>query len=235
MLEIRRASDRGHSRFNWLNSQHTFSFAGYYDPEFMGHGPLRVINDDRVAPGGGFATHPHQDMEIVSYVLEGALEHRDSMGNGSVIRPGDVQRMSAGTGITHSEYNHSKSAPVHFLQIWFLPERRGLQPSYEQKPFGVDEKRGRLRLVASRAGADGSVRLNQDVNLYAGLFDGDETADFAVRAGRAVWIHVASGQLRICGELLQAGDGARVTAPGNLALSDGHEAEVLVFDMAKSA
>jgi redox-sensitive bicupin YhaK (pirin superfamily) len=235
MLEIRRASERGRSQFNWLNSKHTFSFAGYYDPEFMGHGPLRVINDDQVAPGGGFATHPHQDMEIVSYVLEGALEHRDSMGNGSVIRPGDVQRMSAGTGVTHSEYNHSKNEPVHFLQIWFLPEQRGLQPGYEQKQFGEGDKRGTLRLVASRGGVDGSVSLNQDVNMYAGFFDGDESANFTARAGRSVWIHVARGQLQVSGELLQAGDGASVTEAGDLEFSAGQEAEVLVFDMAQAA
>lgn len=233
MLKIRRAADRGSSKLSWLQSQHTFSFAGYYDPRHMGHGPLRVINDDRVAPGGGFATHPHQDMEIVSYVLSGALEHRDSMGNGSVIRPGDVQRMSAGTGVTHSEYNHSQQEAVHFLQIWFLPEQRGIQPGYEQKSFAEAEKRGRFRLVASRAGSDGSVSLNQDVNLYVGLFDGDESASFAVRKGRAVWLHVARGRIQVAGQSLAAGDGASVTAAGNLEFAAGQQAEVIVFDMVR--
>lgn len=231
MLTIRRAGERGSSRFSWLNSKHTFSFAGYYDPRHMGFGALRVINDDRVAPGGGFATHPHQDMEIVSYVLDGALEHRDSMGNGSVIRPGEVQRMSAGTGVTHSEYNHSKTEPVHFLQIWFLPERRGLAPGYEQKHFPEADRRGRFRRVASRAGGDGSVGLNQDVDMWVGLFDGAEQASFEVGRNRQAWIHVARGAVAVNGQTLEAGDGAGVTEEGVLAFGDGEQAEVILFDL----
>ena len=233
MLNIRRAGERGKSNFNWLDSKHTFSFASYYDPQHMGHGPLRVINDDRVAPGGGFATHPHRDMEIVSYVLEGALEHKDSMGNGSVIRPGDVQRMSAGTGVTHSEYNHSRENPVHFLQIWFLPERAGLEPGYEQKHYPESDKRGRFRLVASRTGTDGSVRLNQDVNMMVGLFDGEESASLDIAPERTAWLHVACGDVRVNGELLRAGDGASVEGGGQVEFSDGDGAEVIVFDMTR--
>lgn len=231
MLNVRKARDRGHADHGWLNSYHTFSFANYYDPGFMGHGNLRVINDDTVAPGKGFGTHPHSDMEIISYVLEGAMEHKDSMGNGSVIRPGDVQRMSAGTGVTHSEYNHSKSEPVHFLQIWVLPNANGHQPGYEQKFFSDEEKRGRLRLVASATGRDGSVSLNQDVDLYAGLFDGAESATFQVRPDRDFWIHVARGILSVNGQVLHAGDGGVLNGPGELSLSDGQKAEVLLFDM----
>jgi len=193
MLTIRKSSARGHARFSWLNSAHSFSFGEYYDPAHMGFGRLRVINEDVVAPGGGFATHGHRDMEIISYVLDGALEHKDSMGNGSVIRPGDVQRMSAGTGVTHSEYNHSKEAPVRFLQIWFLPDRKGREPGYEQKHFPAADKRGRLKLVASNTGRDGSVSLNQDVDMYAALFDGDETARHELAAGRSAWVQVANG------------------------------------------
>lgn len=235
MLNIRRSDERGRSRFDWLQSSHTFSFGSYYDPQHMGHGSLRVINDDHVIPGAGFGTHPHRDMEIVSYVLEGALEHRDSMGNGSVIRPGDVQRMSAGTGVTHSEYNHSKNEPVHFLQIWFLPERGGLQPGYEQKTFAEDEKRGRFRLVASRQGSDGSVRLNQDVNMLVGLFDGEEEATLTLAEGRTAWLHVARGAVSVNGQRLKAGDGASVDAPESLSFSEGDSAEVIVFDMQAKA
>jgi len=233
MIEIRRAAERGSSRFSWLSSRHTFSFASYYDPRYMGFGHLRVINDDVVAPGGGFATHPHQDMEILSYVLDGALEHRDSMGNGSVIRPGEVQRMSAGTGVTHSEYNHSKTEPVHFLQIWFLPERRGLQPGYEQKRFSEAEKRGVFRLVASRDGSAGSVSLNQEVDMWTGLFDGEERAAFEIREGREAWLHVARGSVLVNGQRLEAGDGAGVAAAGVLTFAEGDQAEVIVFDMAR--
>ena len=233
MLNIRRANDRGRSNFDWLDSKHTFSFASYYDPRHMGHGPLRVINDDRVAPGGGFATHPHRDMEIISYVLDGALEHKDSMGNGSIIRPGEVQRMSAGTGVTHSEYNHSDEHPVHFLQIWFLPEQTGLEPGYEQKHYPEPDKRGRFRLVASRAGTDGSVHLNQDVNMMVGLFDGDETASLEIAPGRTAWLHVARGGIRVNGEWLEAGDGAGIESPGQVRFSDGENAEVIVFDMTR--
>ena len=235
MLNIRRSDERGRSRFDWLQSSHTFSFGSYYDPQHMGYGSLRVINDDHVIPGAGFGTHPHKDMEIVSYVLEGALEHRDSMGNGSVIRPGDVQRMSAGTGVTHSEYNHSKNEPVHFLQIWFLPERGGLQPGYEQKTFSEDEKRGRFRLVASRQGSDGSVRLNQDVNMLVGLFDGEEEATLTLAEGRTAWLHVARGAVSVNGQRLKAGDGANVDAPESLSFSEGDSAEVIVFDMKAKA
>ncbi|MEJ2534980.1 MAG: pirin family protein [Gammaproteobacteria bacterium] len=235
MLRIRRASDRGHANHGWLDSHHTFSFAEYYDPRHMGHGWLRVINDDTVAPGRGFGTHPHRDMEIISYVLDGALEHRDSMGTGSVIRPGDVQRMSAGTGVTHSEYNHSREEPVHFLQIWIMPDARGHAPGYEQKHFGAEEKRGRLRLVASREGRDGSVSLNQDADVYAGLFDGEETASFDARANRELWLHVARGSLSVNGERLGAGDGAAVEQAGTLGLADGDGAEVLLFDMSRAA
>ena len=232
MFNVHKAQDRGHANHGWLNSYHTFSFANYYDPRFMGHGKLRVINDDTVAPAKGFGTHPHRDMEIISYVLEGAMEHKDSMGNGSVIRPGDVQRMSAGTGVTHSEYNHSKSEPVHFLQIWLLPNASGHQPGYEQKFFSDEEKRGRLRLVASETGRDGSVSLNQDADLYAGLFDGAESAEFRVRPGRDFWIHVARGTISVDGQVLHAGDGGALNGPGELRFSGGQKAEVLLFDMA---
>jgi len=232
MLTIRRAGERGHADHGWLDSHHTFSFANYYDPRHMGHGRLRVINDDTVAPGKGFGTHPHRDMEIISYVLDGALEHKDSMGNGSVIRPGDVQRMSAGTGVTHSEFNHSDADPVHFLQIWIIPDAAGLAPGYEQKFFGPEDKRGRLRLVASATGRDGSVSLNQDADVLAGLFDGDESATYAARPQRDLWIHVARGSIEVNGETLEAGDGAAVDAAGELQLADGRDAEVLLFDMA---
>lgn len=234
MLNLRKAGDRGHANHGWLNSHHTFSFADYYDPAHMGFGNLRVINDDTVAPGKGFGTHPHRDMEIISYVLDGALEHKDSMGNGSVMRPGDVQRMSAGTGVTHSEFNHSPSEPVHFLQIWVLPDARGHQPGYEQKHFGAEDKRGRLRLVASNTGREGSVSLNQDVDLYAGLLDGDESATLELRPGREGWVHVARGGVTLNGQALGAGDGVAVSEPGTLAFSGGRDAEVLVFDMAQS-
>jgi redox-sensitive bicupin YhaK (pirin superfamily) len=232
MLTIRKARDRGHADHGWLNSHHTFSFADYYDRRHMGHGNLRVINDDTVAPGKGFGTHPHRDMEIISYVLDGALEHKDSMGNGSVIRPGDVQRMSAGTGVTHSEFNHSATEPVHFLQIWILPDAPGRAPGYEQKFFDRAEKRGRLRLVASATGRDGSVSLNQDADVLAGLFDGDESATYVTRPRRDLWIHVARGSLSVNGQALQAGDGAAVSGEETLRFADGRDAEVLVFDMA---
>ena len=232
MLSVHKARDRGHANHGWLNSYHTFSFADYYDRRFMGHGSLRVINDDTVAPGKGFGTHPHRDMEIISYVLEGAMEHKDSMGNGSVIRPGDVQRMSAGTGVTHSEYNHSSSEPVHFLQIWVLPNAKGHLPGYEQKFFSDEEKRGRLRLVASETGRDGSVSFNQDADVHAGLFEGAETAIFHVRPNRDLWLHVARGSVTVNTQVLDAGDGAAVSGPGELNFSNGHQAEVLLFDMA---
>ena len=230
MFMIRKAKERGQARFSWLRSAHTFSFGEYYDPRHMGFGHLRVINEDVVAPGGGFATHGHRDMEIISYVLEGALEHKDSMGNGSVIRPGDVQRMSAGTGVTHSEYNHSKEAAVRFLQIWFRPDRKGHAPGYEQKRFEAADKRGRLRLVASHGGRDGSVSLNQDVDMYAALLDGDDTTRHELAADRSAWLQVANGTVEVNGQVLEAGDGASVNGPATLEFSGANSAEVILFD-----
>jgi redox-sensitive bicupin YhaK (pirin superfamily) len=230
-LALRKSEDRGRANFGWLDSRHTFSFGQYHDDAHMGFGPLRVINDDRVAPGGGFAPHGHADMEIVSYVLDGALEHKDSLGTGSVIRPGDVQRMSAGTGIRHSEFNASKAEPVHFLQIWIIPERRGLQPSYEQKAFTTAEKTGQLRLVGSRDGREGSVVIHRDVDLYATLLGPAHAVAHDVKPGRAAWVHVARGQVRLNGTALSAGDGAAIEA-GRLTLDGADDAEVLVFDMA---
>jgi redox-sensitive bicupin YhaK (pirin superfamily) len=212
MLNIRRANERGHAEHGWLDSRHTFSFADYYDPKFMGFGPLRVINEDRVQPGEGFGTHSHRDMEIISYVLEGELAHKDSMGNGSVIRPGDVQRMSAGTGVTHSEFNHSPSELVHFLQIWILPERERMRPSYEEKHFDDADKRGRLKLVASRDGRDGSVVIHQDVALYAALLENGERVEHALADGRRAWAQVTRGSVQVNGETLVAGDGAAISA-----------------------
>lgn len=234
MLTIRRAEDRGRADFGWLDSRHTFSFGHYHDPAHMGFGALRVINDDRVKGGGGFPTHPHADMEIISYVLEGALAHEDSLGTGSVIRPGDVQRMSAGTGIRHSEFNASRTEPVHFLQIWIVPERRGLKPSYEQKTFEPSDKLGKLRLVAARDGRDGAVTVHQDLDLYASLLDAGNAVAHEVRPGRAVWVQVATGNFVVDGQRLSAGDGVSVTAPGTLSIAgDGDtRAEVLVFDLA---
>ncbi|WP_269533473.1 pirin family protein [Chitinimonas sp. BJYL2] len=232
MLEIRPSHQRGHADHGWLKSQHSFSFADYYDPARMGVGALRVINEDRVAPGGGFGTHGHRDMEIISYVLDGALAHRDSMGNGSVIRPGDVQRMSAGRGIMHSEFNHSSDAGVHFLQIWLLPNATGIAPSYEEKRFEAAEKRGRLRLIASPDGADGSVLIHQDARLYAGLFEGAETATLPLAPGRKLYVHLARGQLSINDVVLHAGDAAILSQESALTLSAGQGAEVLVFDLA---
>jgi hypothetical protein len=234
MATLRAASERGRSNHGWLDSAHTFSFSSYYDPRHMGFGPLRVINDDRVAPGAGFGMHGHRDMEIISYVLEGALAHRDSLGNGSVIRPGDVQRMSAGTGIQHSEFNHSRTEPVHFLQIWIVPDRSSYPPGYEQTYFDTAEKRGRLRLIASRDGREGSVSLHQDVDLYATLLDGEDAVEFEPGAGRLVWVQVARGELRINGRPLREGDGLAIDEPGRLRLDGADVAEVLLFDMASS-
>jgi redox-sensitive bicupin YhaK (pirin superfamily) len=231
-MQIRKAAERGYADHGWLKSFHTFSFADYHDPDHMGFRALRVINEDRVAPGKGFGTHPHRDMEIVSYVLDGALEHKDSMGTGSVIKPGDVQRMSAGTGVLHSEFNGSKQDLVHFLQIWILPDRRGHEPGYEQKTFAAADKRGKLRLVASPDGAEGSVTIHQDARLYAGLFDGDEKATFEVKSGRGAWIHVARGSVEVNGTKLDAGDAAAIDEAGTLGLASGKGAEVLVFDLA---
>ncbi len=232
MLTIRKANDRGHAKLDWLESHHTFSFADYYDPRHMGFADLRVINDDVIAPGRGFGTHPHRDMEIITYVLEGALEHKDSMGNGSVMRPGDVQRMSAGTGVTHSEFNPSPEEPVHLLQIWLLPDRRGHTPGYEQKHFASDEKRGKLRLIASRQGEEGSVSLNQDVRVYAALVNGDEAVNYTLEQGRVAWVHIARGTVELNGQTLEAGDGASLTDADALKFTNGDQAELLLFDMA---
>jgi redox-sensitive bicupin YhaK (pirin superfamily) len=231
MLELRRSGDRGLADHGWLKSRHTFSFADYQDPEHEQFGALRVINEDRVQPGQGFGTHGHRDMEIVSYVLEGELEHKDSIGTGSIIRPGDVQRMSAGRGVLHSEYNPSKTQPVHFLQIWIMPNQRGIAPGYEQKHFGADEKRGRLRLVASPDAADGSVQIHQNARVYAGLFNGAERASLALDPARLAYIHVARGTLDVNGQTLSAGDGLKVSDTASLEFSGGKSAEVLVFDL----
>lgn len=231
-VHIRKSEDRGKANFGWLDSRHSFSFGHYYDPRHMGFGPLRVINDDRVAPGEGFPEHPHSDMEIVTYVLEGALEHRDSLGTGSVIRPGDVQRMSAGKGIRHSEFNASRSAPVHLLQIWIIPERRGIEPGYEQTSFPAEEKRGRLRLVASRDGREGSVKVHQDASLYATILGKGQRVAHELAAGRLAWVQIAKGSALLNGEALETGDGAAINASGTLELEGVRDAEVLLFDMA---
>jgi len=231
MIEIRRADDRGYADHGWLRSYHSFSFADYWDPQHVEFGALRVINEDRVVPGAGFGTHGHRDMEIVSYVLSGELAHKDSTGTSSVIRPGDVQRMSAGSGVRHSEFNGSQQEPVHFLQIWIQPNVLGIDPGYEQKHFAQEEKRGRLRLVASPDGADGSVVIRQDARMYAGLFDGAEHGVLEVAEGRRIYVHLASGRLTVNGEALAAGDALKLTDTTVLQLSDGADAEVLVFDL----
>ena len=234
-LTLRGAEDRGHADFGWLDSRHTFSFGEYFDPRHMGFGPLRVLNDHRVAGGAGFPTHPHRDMDIISYVLEGALEHKDTLGNSSVIRPGEVQRMSAGTGIRHSEYNASDREPVHFLQIWIIPERQGLTPGYEQKSFAEAAKRDRLRLVASRDGRDGAVTVHQDVDLYATLMSAGKTVTHEIKPGRGAWVHVAQGSLVLNGETVKAGDGVSVLGPATVTLAATAESEALLFDMAMTA
>ena len=231
MLELRPAAERGIANFGWLYSQHTFSFGSYHDPEQIGFSDLLVINDDRVAAGQGFGTHPHRDMEIFSYVLEGALEHKDSMGVGSVIRSGDVQMMSAGTGIRHSEYNASDEELVHFLQIWIVPDREGVTPRYQQQNFPADDKRGRLRLIISPDGADGSLSVYQDARVYAGLFNGAEQHRITLPAGRHAYIHVARGALTVNGRRLSAGDGARLRNVQEIDFSQGEHAEVLLFDL----
>ncbi|CAL60669.1 putative pirin protein [Herminiimonas arsenicoxydans] len=233
MLEIRKSEDRGHANHSWLDSYHSFSFAEYYDEKHMGFGPLRVINEDRVHAGGGFGTHGHRDMEIISYVLEGELAHKDSMGTGSVIRPGDVQRMSAGTGVRHSEFNHAKDQTTHFLQIWIQPNVNGIPPSYEEKNFSAEEKRGRLRLIASSDGADGSVLIHQDAKLYAGLFDGAETASLPIAVGRLAYVHVARGAVTVNGVELKTGDAVKLSDVTTVDISDGQQAEVLVFDLVR--
>lgn len=232
MITIRKAKERGHADHGWLDTYHTFSFADYWDPRHMGWGPLRVINEDRVAPGTGFPTHAHRDMEIITYVLEGALEHRDSLGTGSVIRPGEVQRMSAGTGVRHSEFNASKTEPVHFLQIWIVPDARGLKPAYGQQAFDRDAARRSFVLLASKDGRDGSIQVHQDVDLWVTRVGAGERRELPLRPGRHAWVHVARGSVSVNGEPLGAGDGASISAEEKLALLGAGEAEVLVFDLA---
>ncbi len=235
MITVRRSADRGFADHGWLKSFHTFSFADFHDPAQMGFGNLRVINEDRIAPGTGFGTHGHRDMEIISYVLEGALAHQDSIGSGAAIRPGEVQRMTAGTGVRHSEFNHAKDQPAHFLQIWLLPSAANLAPGYEQKAFGDADKRGRLRLVAApaeRAAREGAVTLHADAAIHAGLFDGDESAELALDAARRTWVHVARGAISVNGQALVAGDALGLVGEDRLVLAQGQGAEVLVFDLA---
>jgi quercetin 2,3-dioxygenase len=231
MNEIRRSNERGYADHGWLKSFHSFSFADYFDPQHVEFGPLRVINEDRVAPGQGFGTHGHRDMEIISYVLDGELAHKDSMGNGSTIRPGDVQRMSAGRGVLHSEFNPSASNPVHFLQIWIQPDQSRIEPSYEEKRFGSEEKRGRLRLIASPGRAEGSVLIHQDAHVYAGLFNGTEEAVLTVKPGRRIYVHVARGSVTANETKLAAGDALKLTDTTRLTLNQGQDAEVIVFDL----
>lgn len=231
MNTIRRSHERGFADHGWLKSYHTFSFADYYDPEHVGFGPLRVINEDRVALGAGFGTHGHRDMEIISYVLEGELAHRDSLGSGSVIRPGDVQRMSAGRGVRHSEFNNSDKDEVHFLQIWIQPNELSIAPEYEEKRFTPEDKRGRLRLIAAPDGAEGSVRIHQDARVYAGLFDGDERDELALEPNRRAFVHVARGSVTVNGEALNTGDALKITGESKVAIEGGQAAEVLVFDL----
>jgi redox-sensitive bicupin YhaK (pirin superfamily) len=230
-MQIRRADERGHAEHGWLDSHHTFSFADYYDPAHMGFRTLRVINEDRVQPARGFGTHSHRDMEIVTYVLEGELAHKDSMGNEGIIRPGDVQRMSAGTGVTHSEFNASRDRLVHFLQIWILPAQRGQRPGYEQKAFPEAERRGRLCLIASPGGRDGSVTVRQDAEIHAALLGADQRATLELRAGRGAWIHVVRGAATVAGQSLGAGDAIAVEEPGAVELVGRDSAEILVFDL----
>ena len=232
MITLRKSSSRGYADHGWLKSFHSFSFADYYDEKHMGFGNLRVINEDRIAPGKGFGTHSHKDMEIISYVMSGELAHKDSMGNVKGIPPGDVQRMSAGTGVQHSEFNHAEGQTTHFLQIWIEPNVKGIAPGYEQKTFGADEKRGKLRLVASNDGADGSVTVHADAKIYAGLIDGKENADLALNPDRKTYVHVVRGQLQVNGLALGAGDAALIALESQLHLAEGKDAEVLVFDLA---
>ena len=232
MLTLRKSEDRGHADHGWLDSHHSFSFASYHDPAHMGFGPLRVINDDRIAPGTGFGMHGHRDMEIVTYVLQGNLAHKDDMGNVKGIPPGDVQRMSAGTGVMHSEFNHAPDQTTHLLQIWIEPNVRGIAPSYEQKSFAESDKRGRLRLVASPDAAEGSVTVHADARLYAGLFDGDESAQLVLDPRRKAYVHLVRGELSVNGQRLRGGDAARLEGETEVTLSQGHNTEVLVFDLA---
>lgn len=231
MLAIRKSEDRGHADHGWLKTWHSFSFADYFDPQNVEFGALRVINEDFVRPGAGFGMHGHRDMEIITYILEGALEHRDSMGNGSIIRPGDVQRMSAGTGVLHSEFNPSKEETVHLLQIWIQPSVRGVTPSYEEKKFDAADKRGQLRLIASRDGREGSVSIHQDADVYAGLFDGAESAQIELGSGRRAYLHVARGAVSVNETPLEAGDGLKIEKANRVTVEKGRGAEVIVFDL----
>lgn len=232
MITIRKANERGHFDFGWLDTYHTFSFGDYHDPNFMGFSDLRVINEDRVARETGFPTHGHRDMEIITYVLEGALQHRDSMGNGSVIRPGDVQRMTAGTGVTHSEANHSQTDPVHLLQIWILPAAHGLKPGYEQKNFATEEKLNQLRLIASTDGRDGSVTIHQDASILASVLAADHEVTHALTAGRTAWLQIARGSVTLNGQEMQQGDGAAISNEDRLTVTSREDAEILLFDLA---
>jgi len=232
MIQVRKSNERGHADHGWLDSHHTFSFADYYDPEAMGFRALRVINEDRVQPAQGFGTHGHRDMEILSYVLEGGLAHKDSIGGGGVIKPGDVQRMSAGTGVMHSEFNASRTEPVHFLQIWIVPERRGIAPGYEQKHFPPEQRQGQLRLIASPDAADGSVQIHQDARVYGTLLGKGQTVSHALASGRHAWVQVARGQVRLGDTVLSAGDGAALSDERSLTLTGDEPSEVLLFDLA---
>jgi len=231
MIDIRHADERGSVNLGWLDSKHSFSFGHYFDPDHMGFGPLRVINEDRVQPGEGFPTHGHENMEIISYVLDGALEHKDSIGTGSVIRPGDLQRMSAGTGIRHSEYNPSTEHPAHFLQIWIVPDETGIEPGYEQKAFAPADRQGVLKLVAARNGRDGALTLHQDVDLYSSLFKDGDDVSLALRDGRRAWVQVARGSVQVNGEALEAGDGVALSNETALRVTAKSDTEVLIFDM----
>ena len=231
MLTVRKADERGHANHGWLDTWHTFSFADYQDPRHMGYGPLRVINDDTVQPGQGFGTHGHRDMEIITYVLEGALEHKDSMNNGSIIRPGNVQRMSAGTGVRHSEFNPSRDEGVHFLQIWIEPSVTGVRPSYEEKQFGPAEKKGQLRLIAAPDGRAGSVTIHQDAYVYAAVLDGKDTVTHRLEPGRRAFLHVARGSIEVNGTPLKGGDGVKISGESEISLAGAAQAEVLLFDL----
>mgnify|MGYP000464340503 CR=1 FL=1 len=231
MLQIRKSNTRGQANHGWLNSQHTFSFANYYDPRYTSFGPLRVINEDKVIGGQGFGTHSHSNMEIVSYVLGGALEHKDSMGTGSVLRYGDVQRMSAGSGVSHSEFNHSADETVHFLQIWLFPDTQDIEPSYEETHFAPEAKRGQLRLIVSEDGRDGSLKIHQNARIYAGLFDGNEQARLELAPGRGSYVQVARGQVKVNGITLDTGDALQIRDEAQVTIENGRDAEVLVFDL----
>ena len=231
MLQIRKSNTRGQANHGWLNSQHTFSFANYYDPRYTSFGPLRVINEDKVIGGQGFGTHSHSNMEIVSYVLGGALEHKDSMGTGSVLRYGDVQRMSAGSGVSHSEFNHSANETVHFLQIWLFPDTQDIEPSYEETHFAPEAKRGQLRLIVSEDGRDGSLKIHQNARIYAGLFDGNEQARLELAPGRGSYVQVARGQVKVNGITLDTGDALQIRDEAQVTIENGRDAEVLVFDL----